>query len=128
MRLATTSRALKASALITVLALAQACTKWAAPTQPLPAEFARDTGQTIRVRERNGKQYYIHSPKLRNDTLFGVQGETVHLAIPMTNVASIQVERRDKAKTFGLALAIIAIGALVFIGIKAIIDDDYDRT
>lgn len=124
---ANTSRALRSTAFIFVLASAQACTKWIAPTEPLPEAFARDTGQLIHVRERDGTLRLIHSPRLKGDTLFGVQGEDVRIAIPMKDVASIQVERRDKARTFGFALGIIAIATLVFFGIRAIFQDSYDR-
>lgn len=110
-----------------VLVLAPACHRWMAPREPLPQAFARDSSQTIRVRKRDGTQYYIHSPRLRNDTLFGAQGEDVHFAIPMKDAASVQVERRDKARTFAFGLGLVVLAGLVFLGIRAIVNDDYDH-
>lgn len=124
---ATRTRVRRASTLIIVLVLAPACTRWAAPREPLPEAFARDSAQTIRVRERSGKQYYVHSPRLRHDTLFGTQGEDVKVKIPMSDVASVQVLRRDKARSLGLVVGIVGLATLIGFGLSEIFDDSYAR-
>lgn len=49
------------------------------------------------------------------------------MKIPMNDVASVEVLRRDKARSFGLAIGIIGLATLLGFGLSEIFEDDYAR-
>lgn len=92
------------------------CTSWRVASTP-PAQFTAGSTELVRVVRRNGTEVTLREAQVRGDTLYGtpspVPGQ--RLAIPLSDVRTIEVRQGDTAKTVGLVVGVTAAvaGALI---------------
>jgi len=112
----------RSTALLLLACYLPACTSWrtqqAAPQDVIAAQHP----QAIRVTRTDGSQVEITSPRIEADTLIGHRAGVAprdsaeaRVAIPLSEVAQIEVRQNDAGKTIALAagvgLAVLLIAA-----------------
>ena len=108
--------------MISVILLAAylpACMSYKATTQSLAELTAPPTPvESIRVTTTDGRRLTLVSPRVIGDTLRGFRPDAdidpTVVAVPLAQVRSVEIRKKDEGGTAGLSLAVAA--ALVVVG------------
>ena len=99
------------------------CTSWKDPGYTVEQVVNIERPYELRARLSDGSQIEIKSPRLESDSLIGAgpndpeTGRMTRVAIPLTDVVSVEVKRSDGVKTAALAVGtgILVIGGIALI-------------
>jgi len=99
-----------------------ACTYWQ-PLPPNPAEaISEKQPEQVRVTRTDGSKLQLRYPRVMEDSLFGTaageeaQGDTTRVAIPLSDVQSVEVKRTNVGNTVGLVVvsaAVVTFSAII---------------
>ena len=104
---------------ILLAAYLPACMSYQATTQPL-AELTAPPApvESIRVTTTDGRRLTLASPRVIGDTLKGFRPDAdidpTVVAVPLAQVRSVEIRKKDEGGTAGLSLAVAAV--LVVVG------------
>ena len=89
-----------------------ACTSWQVGKTSPEQLFEDDPPEKVRVTQTDGSRVELLAPMITADTLRGsVKGDSVSVAIPLSNVQTVEVRESDSLK--GLALTVGIVGLVV---------------
>ncbi len=92
-----------------------ACRSWRSPSLPLP-EVVADQPSQVRVIRNDGGRFTLRRPRLSGDTLIGELASSSDkgtIAIPRSDIRSIELRRFDGLKTVGLIAGVGATAVLI---------------
>jgi hypothetical protein len=103
-----------AQVVVLVAALLAACSSWRHSPDPLAKTLADRPGE-VRVWRTDGTRFTLRRPRLSGDTLIGegAASRQSTVAVPLGEIASMEVRRFDGLKTAGLIAGVGATAILV---------------
>ena len=86
-----------------------ACTSWQVAKASPEQLFEDDPPEKVMVTQTDGSRVELMSPEVRADSLVGtMKGDTVTVAIALSQVQKLEVRESDSLKGLGLTIGILA--------------------
>ena len=97
-------------AVVLLLLYLPACTSWQVGKTSPEQLFEDDPPEKVRVTQTDGSRVELMSPEVRADSLVGtMKGDTVTVAIALSQVQTLEVRESDSLKGLGLTIGILAV-------------------
>jgi hypothetical protein len=101
---------------LTLVVLTPGCTSWRASDRPVPQCLAEEKPELVRVVFAQTRETLVlRRPSLVTDSLVGVDSVKKRVAVPLTDIAALELRRTDAGKTVALVgtvtILLVAVAA-----------------